>query len=59
MFKCIDKVVGEIIEAPTKQILLEKINDRFVSYNNTMLSNYKTMKVSCYCINDVYYIVKM
>lgn len=59
MFKCIDKVVGEIVEAPTKQILLEEISDRFVNYNNTMLSNYKMMKVCCYCIKGVYYIIQM
>ena len=31
MFKCYDYVVGEIIEADEKSVLLEAINERFVS----------------------------
>lgn len=58
MFKCYDNVVGEIIEAPTKAILLEEINDRFNCYNNTIKSDYQLMKVSCYCIKNVYYLIK-
>ena len=34
MFKCYDKIVGEIIEAETKEILLNAINDRWETYNN-------------------------
>lgn len=32
MFKCIDRVVGELIEAPTKWQLLEVMSDRLKEY---------------------------
>ena len=56
MFKCYDYVVGEIIEADNKKILLETINERFVNYNNN--GNEKSF-AKCICIKGVYYIVRM
>lgn len=53
MFKCYDKIVGEIIESNDKEILLRDVNERFVNYNNTT-----NVKVSCYCIKNIYYLVE-
>lgn len=55
MFKCYDYVVGEIIEADKKSILLETINERFVNYNNNDTKNF----VRCLCVKGVYYITSM
>lgn len=55
MFKCYDYVVGEIIETDKKSILLEAINERFVSYNNNNTKNF----VRCLCVKGVYYITSM
>ena len=55
MFKCYDYVVGEIVEADTKSILLEAINERFVSYNNNDTKNF----VRYLCVKGVYYITAM
>ena len=55
MFKCYDYVVGEIIEAYEKSILLEEINERFVNYNNNDTNNF----VRCLCVKGVYYITAM
>ena len=55
MFKCYDYVVGEIIEAYEKSILLEEINERFVNYNNNNTKNF----VRCLCVKGVYYITAM
>lgn len=59
MFKCYDNVVGEIVQALDKATLLQAINERFVDYNNHVKSDGTRMRVSCYCIKGVYYIVKM
>ena len=56
MFKCDDYVVGEIIEADNKKILLETINERFLNYNNN--ENEKSF-AKCICIKGVYYIVRI
>ena len=56
MFKCYDYVVGEIIEAYEKSILLEEINERFVNYNNN--ENEKSF-AKCICVKGVYYIVRV
>ena len=56
MFKCYDYIVGEIIEANEKNILLEEINERFVNYNNN--ENKKSF-AKCVCVKGVYYIVRM
>lgn len=55
MFKCYDYIVGEIIEANEKNILLEEINERFVNYNNNDTKNF----VRCLCVKGVYYITTM
>ena len=55
MFKCYDYVVGEIIEADEKSILLEEINESFVSYNNNDTKNF----ARCLCVKGVYYITSM
>lgn len=55
MFKCYDYVVGEIIEAYEKNILLEEINERFINYNNDN-NNFLTR---CLCVKGVYYIVRV
>jgi hypothetical protein len=55
MFKCYDYVVGEIIEAYEKSILLEEINERFVNYNEES----KQGHARCLCVKGVYYIVMM
>lgn len=55
MFKCYDYVVGEIIEADEKNVLLEAINERFVSYNNNDTKNF----ARCLCVKGVYYITSM
>lgn len=55
MFRCFDYVVGEIIEAYDKTILLEEINERFINYN----SNSKNSFVRCLCVKGVYYIAMM
>ena len=56
MFKCYDYIVGEIIEANEKNILLEEINERFVNYNN---NDNKKSFAKCICVKGVYYIVRM
>lgn len=55
MFRCFDYVVGEIVEAYDKTILLEEINERFINYN----SNSKKGFVRCLCVKGVYYIAMM
>lgn len=55
MFKCIDYVVGEIVEAYDKNILLEEINERFINYNNNDTKHF----ARCLCVKGVYYIVMM
>ena len=55
MFKCYDYVVGEIIEAYEKNILLEEVNERFINYN----SNSKNGFARCLCVKGVYYITAM
>ena len=52
MFKCYDKIVGEIIEAETKEILLNAINDRWETYNN-----YLKILTKFYCFKGIYYLV--
>ena len=59
MFKCYDNVVGEIVECDDKKSFIEEVNNRFVHYNNTRLSDYSLMKVSCYCIKNVYYLIQV
>lgn len=56
MFKCYDYVIGEIIEANNKKVLLKTINYRFINYNNN--ENEKSF-VKCIYIKGVYYIVRM
>lgn len=55
MFKCFDYVVGEIVEAYDKHILLEEINERFVNYNNSENNFF----ARCLCVKGVYYIVRV
>ena len=55
MFRCFDYVVGEIIEAYDKTILLEEINERFINYN----SNSKNSFARCLCVKGAYYIAMM
>lgn len=52
MFKCYDKIVGEIIEAETKEILLNAINDRWEVYNN-----YLKIPTKFYCSKGIYYLI--
>ena len=42
MFRCFDYVVGEIIEAYDKTILLEEINERFINYNSNSKNSFAT-----------------
>lgn len=58
MFKCIDNVVGEIIESENKMAFLEEVNRRFTDYNNMIKSNYQPVRVGYYFINGVYYLVE-
>lgn len=55
MFKCIDYVVGEIIESDNKQSLLENINARFIEYNSKLNNHF----ARCLCVKGVYYIAMM
>lgn len=53
MYKCIDKVCNKEIKRRSKEGLLNIINKKFIEYNTD-----QEVKVSCYCIKDVYYLIQ-